>query len=231
MRLGGCRGQTYYAGEGYDHGVWYRAWVVKPHLIKQPYRYRQNNFSAATRKALLHAANGRCQVCGSANKMQVDHLVPVAYGGTAELENGLVLCDVCHRAKTAIQIRDPRVPVPARPSRGPEPSPRWQYHLTGTPPYWLVLPDGEQPTFATPGEIWLWIAQHAVEIDRQQRTEKARCEQEYLAWSAEERRAQTRARLEADRKRLEKRRKRLERLTRRLAKQGKLLEKRVRQQG
>jgi 5-methylcytosine-specific restriction protein A len=41
----------------------------------------------------------RCTLCG-APAVQVDHIVPVAEGGTHDLDNLAAICQSCHDAKT-----------------------------------------------------------------------------------------------------------------------------------
>ncbi|MFE5542785.1 HNH endonuclease [Streptomyces sp. NPDC056534] len=41
-----------------------------------------------------------CQRCGSRRDLEVDHIVPVARGGSWEPDNLWVLCKPCHRRKT-----------------------------------------------------------------------------------------------------------------------------------
>ncbi|MGJ3559618.1 HNH endonuclease [Streptomyces sp. INA 01156] len=41
-----------------------------------------------------------CRQCGAREHLEVDHIVPVARGGSWELENLWVLCRSCHRRKT-----------------------------------------------------------------------------------------------------------------------------------
>ncbi|MCF3100952.1 HNH endonuclease [Streptomyces roseoverticillatus] len=41
-----------------------------------------------------------CQQCGSRQQLEVDHIVPVARGGTWDLRNLRTLCRSCHRLKT-----------------------------------------------------------------------------------------------------------------------------------
>ncbi|MFD4608290.1 HNH endonuclease [Streptomyces sp. NPDC058440] len=41
-----------------------------------------------------------CQRCSSRERLEVDHIVPVARGGSWELTNLWVLCRSCHRLKT-----------------------------------------------------------------------------------------------------------------------------------
>lgn len=52
-------------------------------------------------------AGGRCELiaggrrCGSRNRCQVDHIIPVTAGGTHHLDNLRVLCKPHHDEKTA----------------------------------------------------------------------------------------------------------------------------------
>ncbi|MFF9481405.1 HNH endonuclease [Streptomyces sp. NPDC014733] len=41
-----------------------------------------------------------CQMCSSRTELEVDHIVPVARGGSWELDNLWALCRPCHRRKT-----------------------------------------------------------------------------------------------------------------------------------
>jgi len=56
------------------------------------------------RAAVLHVARGRCQMCGKTVaddnvKLQVDHKVPQAWGGTNDIENLWALCEECNHGK------------------------------------------------------------------------------------------------------------------------------------
>ena len=41
-----------------------------------------------------------CQMCGKRSELEVDHIVPVAKGGSWEMENLWTLCRDDHRSKT-----------------------------------------------------------------------------------------------------------------------------------
>lgn len=80
--------------------------------------YRRN---AATCK---RRANGRCQKClKPATRLQADHIVPAAQGGTDALANLQALCQTCHKAKTAREGGGWR----KKPRRNPEPTPRTKW--------------------------------------------------------------------------------------------------------
>ncbi|CAN5701647.1 hypothetical protein BH24ACT22_BH24ACT22_21100 [soil metagenome] len=77
-----------------------RFFVVWDVYLRPPIPSRQGNFPEWTRQALLGKAGYKCQVCGSTDNLEVDHILPVYLGGEGVLENGQVLCRSCHQAKT-----------------------------------------------------------------------------------------------------------------------------------
>ena len=46
-----------------------------------------------------------CQQCGAKESLEVDHIVPVARGGSWEPDNLWVLCRPCHKRKTYTEDR------------------------------------------------------------------------------------------------------------------------------
>jgi 5-methylcytosine-specific restriction endonuclease McrA len=147
MRLGGRRGQTVGVDGEDDPRAHYRAWWIWRRLLERP--YRPNNFPWTIRKALLAAAGGRCELCGSGDRVQVDHIVPITQGGAADPDNGIVLCRDCHGYKhgyrTAIQ--------PEWAAQG-----RWvrRYATKHGPGRFHVIDRGEKVgVFTSPREAWL----------------------------------------------------------------------------
>lgn len=67
---------------------------------------RGEHFKASTKRALLEAAGHRCEECGSAEELQIDHIEPVFLGGEGAFENGRVLCRSCHQTKTNTDRKD-----------------------------------------------------------------------------------------------------------------------------
>ncbi|MFB7906426.1 HNH endonuclease [Kitasatospora sp. NPDC056076] len=55
---------------------------------------------SSRRVRVLTRDRWRCQSCGSREELEVDHLVPVAKGGSWGIENLWTLCRACHRMKT-----------------------------------------------------------------------------------------------------------------------------------
>src|SRR5215472_1775447 len=93
----------------------------------QTRRQSSTTYNAEWRKqrAIALKRDGhRCVSCGAKERLQVDHITPVAEGGTHHLANLRTLCEGCHRKVTARQgishRRQARIEDPA-----PRPSTVW----------------------------------------------------------------------------------------------------------
>jgi len=42
-----------------------------------------------------------CVYCGTTEDLQIDHIIPIAKGGTSDLDNLQILCGKCNRKKWA----------------------------------------------------------------------------------------------------------------------------------
>lgn len=61
-------------------------------------------FSGKTKDKAAARASGHCEKCGmpfSGRRPHYDHILPAALGGKPELSNCQVLCEPCHKEKTA----------------------------------------------------------------------------------------------------------------------------------
>lgn len=65
-------------------------------------------FNRKTKRLIHERANGCCERCSAALKKgegEVDHILPCELGGEPTVANGRLLCRVCHKEKTANDIR------------------------------------------------------------------------------------------------------------------------------
>lgn len=68
----------------------------------------RQEFSRKTRAAIFARAAGKCEKCNAVLKTgegEVDHILPCALGGEPTVANGRLICRVCHKEKTAADIR------------------------------------------------------------------------------------------------------------------------------
>ncbi|MFG3338709.1 HNH endonuclease [Glycomyces sp. NPDC048151] len=65
---------------------------------------RREHFPRAIRAAILRR-DRVCRICGGRPATIADHRTPVAEGGAHTLANGQGVCEPCHDAKTAGEIR------------------------------------------------------------------------------------------------------------------------------
>ncbi len=55
----------------------------------------------AVRHAVWRRDEGRCAICGSRERLEFDHIVPVSKGGSSTERNVQLLCEHCNRKKAA----------------------------------------------------------------------------------------------------------------------------------
>lgn len=66
---------------------------------KNRLRMYANLFNRDMRKVLINDA-AVCCLCQSKNKLQIDHITPLANGGKNEVSNVQILCSKCNRSKS-----------------------------------------------------------------------------------------------------------------------------------
>jgi hypothetical protein len=60
---------------------------------------RREQIPQSVRLFVWQRDQGRCVRCGSAEKLEFDHIIPVAKGGSSTERNVQLLCEQCNRAK------------------------------------------------------------------------------------------------------------------------------------
>ncbi|WP_082764056.1 HNH endonuclease signature motif containing protein [Frondihabitans sp. PAMC 28766] len=66
-----------------------------------PVSSRRRPAEADVRQLVWKRDGGKCRSCGSNTELQLDHIIPVAYGGATTVDNLQVLCGPCNRRKGA----------------------------------------------------------------------------------------------------------------------------------
>jgi 5-methylcytosine-specific restriction protein A len=54
------------------------------------------------RPTIIERDGSQCQLCGATERLEIDHRIPVARGGTNDLDNLWTLCYHCNRAKACM---------------------------------------------------------------------------------------------------------------------------------
>ena len=68
--------------------------VAKIHKNRKP-------ISSRTKQSVWQRDMGRCVECGSKEKLEYDHIIPVSKGGSNTMRNVQLLCERCNRQKGA----------------------------------------------------------------------------------------------------------------------------------
>ena len=61
---------------------------------------QDRTISAKTKMAVWQRDMGKCVECGSNEKLEFDHIIPVSKGGSNTMRNIQLLCERCNRAKS-----------------------------------------------------------------------------------------------------------------------------------
>lgn len=62
-------------------------------------RAKRAGVSPTVRRFVFARDGRRCRLCGCTERLEIDHIIPVVWGGTDEPENLQVLCKPCNLAK------------------------------------------------------------------------------------------------------------------------------------
>ncbi|MBZ5624807.1 MAG: HNH endonuclease [Acidobacteriia bacterium] len=62
---------------------------------------RRTAISTSVRTEVWRRDEGRCVRCGSRDRLEFDHIIPVALGGSNTSRNIELLCETCNRLKSA----------------------------------------------------------------------------------------------------------------------------------
>ncbi|MGN7135815.1 HNH endonuclease [Streptomyces pseudogriseolus] len=103
----GCVKRTVRSGRCVEHAPVERPWAR---------RSARNSASGTERRAWDRHIRPRalardgfaCTRCGARERLEVDHVLPIAQGGTWTLENAQTLCHDCHKGKSTDDRRHPR---------------------------------------------------------------------------------------------------------------------------
>lgn len=68
-------------------------------LEKMPPKHRRESIPDDVRVFVWRRDEGRCVRCGSQEKIELDHIIPLAKGGSNTARNVQVLCERCNREK------------------------------------------------------------------------------------------------------------------------------------
>ncbi|MGW0087840.1 HNH endonuclease [Streptomyces sp. NPDC003328] len=93
----GCTKRTFYRGRCKEHAP--PAWEAKS-ARNRDRGPAQRAWDRAIRPRALARDGFACVQCGAHEGLEVDHVVPVAQGGTWTLDNAQTLCEPCHLVKT-----------------------------------------------------------------------------------------------------------------------------------
>src|SRR5205807_2578853 len=72
---------------------------IKRTYVRNPSRGRNvHEFNALERERIFKRDGYQCQMpgCGSTEQLEVNHILPIKYGGSHGLVNGITLCHKCH---------------------------------------------------------------------------------------------------------------------------------------
>ena len=85
-----------------EHNIPYGTMQNWVNQIKYGYD-RKNSFIRNWGEAILNTLGRRCKECNSVVNLHIDHIIPLNQHGMHHIDNLQVLCDECHRDKSAYE--------------------------------------------------------------------------------------------------------------------------------
>lgn len=79
--------------------VYRRACLLRSFINSSYKRGSKGNLTRIQLEELLKASDYKCNYCGSPNKLEFDHIVPLSKGGTNQIDNIQILCRSCNASK------------------------------------------------------------------------------------------------------------------------------------
>ncbi|MGW2919512.1 HNH endonuclease [Streptomyces angustmyceticus] len=98
--VGGCPRLTARSGRCIEHAPAERPWA-RTSARNQTRDAARRAWDRYVRPRALARDEFACVLCGAREALEVDHIRPIAQGGTWTLDNAQTLCRPCHREKTA----------------------------------------------------------------------------------------------------------------------------------
>jgi|GEM_PF-4543130 len=69
-------------------------------VLQEQVQCKREPIPEEVRIAVWHRDGGKCVRCGSKEKLEYDHIIPVSKGGSNTLRNIELLCEACNRSKS-----------------------------------------------------------------------------------------------------------------------------------
>jgi 5-methylcytosine-specific restriction endonuclease McrA len=73
---------------------------AKPGVYLILIKYKREPIPEDVKFAVWRRDGGRCVICGSKEKLEFDHIIPVSKGGSNTVRNIQLLCESCNRKKS-----------------------------------------------------------------------------------------------------------------------------------
>jgi Holliday junction resolvasome RuvABC ATP-dependent DNA helicase subunit len=76
--------------------------MLVPHDQKQAANENRDAIPSEVRREVWRRDSGKCVKCGSRERLEFDHIIPVIKGGSNTARNIELLCEICNRTKAAL---------------------------------------------------------------------------------------------------------------------------------